>query len=198
MNIQAIETVYRGCKFRSRLEARWAVFYDALRIKWDYEPEGFVLPGGGKYLPDFYLPDYGWVEIKGEAPTQREKEKVYYLAEVTKKTCYIFFGGFPDPEELDEFDFHESSLAVFPDVGDYGGGTGTDFPYVWCECKECGAIGIQFDGRSARNKHNHGCSIIERRKTNVYPDKNYNAVSPRLLAAYNAGRAARFEFGESG
>jgi hypothetical protein len=29
MTIQAIETVYRGHRFRSRLEARWAVFFDA-------------------------------------------------------------------------------------------------------------------------------------------------------------------------
>ena len=28
--IKAIETVYNGYRFRSRLEARWAVFFDAL------------------------------------------------------------------------------------------------------------------------------------------------------------------------
>lgn len=43
MNIKAIETVYRGYRFRSRLEARWAVFFDALGLEWEYEPEGFDL-----------------------------------------------------------------------------------------------------------------------------------------------------------
>ena len=64
MTIKAIETEYNGYKFRSRLEARWAVFFDNARIKYDYEPEGFEL-SCGKYLPDFFLPDFDvYVEIK--------------------------------------------------------------------------------------------------------------------------------------
>ncbi len=43
LRVRAIETKYKGCRFRSRLEARWAVFFDALGIKWWYEPEGFHL-----------------------------------------------------------------------------------------------------------------------------------------------------------
>lgn len=64
--IKAIETRYAGCRFRSRLEARWAVFFDYLGISWRYEPEGFWLSNGVKYLPDFYLPELDtWVEVKG-------------------------------------------------------------------------------------------------------------------------------------
>ena len=55
--IKAIETYYKGYRFRSRLEARWAVFFDAAGIKFEYEPEGFVMSDGTKYLPDFYLPE---------------------------------------------------------------------------------------------------------------------------------------------
>src|SRR5699024_4157121 len=52
--------------FRSRLEARWAVFFDRLGIEWQYEPQGFVLPGGRHYLPDFLLVESGtWIEVKG-------------------------------------------------------------------------------------------------------------------------------------
>ena len=58
MEIKAIETVYNGYRFRSRLEARWAVFFDAAGIKYEYEPEGFETNEGTKYLPDFYLPEY--------------------------------------------------------------------------------------------------------------------------------------------
>jgi len=53
--IKAIETSYKGYLFRSRLEARWAVFFDALGIVWEYEREGFELDGL-RYLPDFWLP----------------------------------------------------------------------------------------------------------------------------------------------
>ena len=41
--IAAIQTRYAGCRFRSRIEARWAVFFDALGIRWEYEPQGFDL-----------------------------------------------------------------------------------------------------------------------------------------------------------
>jgi hypothetical protein len=41
--IKPIETRYRGYKFRSRSEARWAVFFDVAGIAWQYEPEGFDL-----------------------------------------------------------------------------------------------------------------------------------------------------------
>lgn len=70
--IRAIETRYAGCHFRSRLEARWAVFFDHLNIKWEYEPQGFQIFGDHYYLPDFYLPDTGtWVEVKGTfGPTE--------------------------------------------------------------------------------------------------------------------------------
>ena len=51
--MKAIETEYKGYKFRSRLEARWAVFFDIIGIRWEYEPAGIVLSEGPPYLPDF-------------------------------------------------------------------------------------------------------------------------------------------------
>lgn len=63
--IKAIETEYAGCRFRSRLEARWAVFFDSLGVRWLYEPQGYDV-GNAWYLPDFWLPDLAvWVEVKG-------------------------------------------------------------------------------------------------------------------------------------
>lgn len=65
MTIKAIETTYNGYKFRSRLEARWALFFDELGIEYQYEMEGFELAGGVWYLPDFWLPYLNvWVEVK--------------------------------------------------------------------------------------------------------------------------------------
>lgn len=48
--MNAIPTKYAGVQFRSRLEARWAAFFDLLEWKWEYEP--FDLDG---YIPDFVL-----------------------------------------------------------------------------------------------------------------------------------------------
>ena len=65
--MKVIQTKYKGYHFRSRLEARWAVFFDTMGLKWEYEPEGFELKDGTKYLPDFKV-DYGnyyeWFEVK--------------------------------------------------------------------------------------------------------------------------------------
>lgn len=66
MTIGAIQTEYKGYLFRSRLEARWAVFFDALGIEWKYETEGYEIDGK-RYLPDFWLPAAdAWVEVKGD------------------------------------------------------------------------------------------------------------------------------------
>jgi len=61
---KAKEQVYNGVKFRSTLEARWAIFFDACGLNWVYEPECFEL-NAGNYTPDFYLKKYDlFVEIK--------------------------------------------------------------------------------------------------------------------------------------
>lgn len=63
--MKAIQTEYKGYLFRSRLEARWAVFFDKIGIPWEYEPEGLILSGNKYYLPDFYLPEFHcYFEVK--------------------------------------------------------------------------------------------------------------------------------------
>lgn len=75
--IKAIETYYNGYRFRSRLEARWAVFFDAVGLEYQYEPEGFDLGDGCYYLPDFYLPESDvWIEVKGKQLTEEERGKI--------------------------------------------------------------------------------------------------------------------------
>lgn len=68
--MKAHPTLYNGVLFRSRLEARWAAFFDLCKIEWQYEPVD--LHG---WTPDFRLkflcghsdcPDYHtlFVEVK--------------------------------------------------------------------------------------------------------------------------------------
>jgi hypothetical protein len=62
-----IPTEYSGVHFRSRLEADVAYFLDALKIKWKYEPQSFLLKTGRHFMPDFYLTDLKtWLEVKGD------------------------------------------------------------------------------------------------------------------------------------
>lgn len=53
--VKAIPTRHKGYLFRSRLEARWAVFFDVIGAKWSYEVEGYENDQGVRYLPDFFL-----------------------------------------------------------------------------------------------------------------------------------------------
>jgi len=92
--IKAIETAYAGHLFRSRLEARYAVFFNELGVPWVYEPEGYDLGDGLWYLPDFYLPEIDtFIEIKptGDA-SDIEKKKCFKLAVGTKKPVVMFCG----------------------------------------------------------------------------------------------------------
>lgn len=97
-NKYAIETVYNGYRFRSRLEARWAYFFDKIGAKYQYEVEGYELPGT-RYLPDFLVTRRGYnmnwnlfIEIKPDFPSQEEQYKAKWLANYTRTPVYIFFG----------------------------------------------------------------------------------------------------------
>lgn len=55
---------YNGQKFDSENHARWAAFFDALKVKWEYKPEP---PGrlAGSFRPDFYVSDWErWFAIR--------------------------------------------------------------------------------------------------------------------------------------
>lgn len=107
---RAIETVYKGYKFRSRLEARWAVFFEtAGYTRWIYEDEGYQLESGW-YLPDFRIADLKtgktlmYLEVKpGPKPdvyllnTSNEVAKVRELSQLMRCPVDIVFG---DPYEV--------------------------------------------------------------------------------------------------
>jgi hypothetical protein len=77
-----IQTEYAGNLYRSRLEARWAVFLNELGIKFYYEHQGYQLTEDIYYLPDFWLPELKmFLEIKPEEPTAEEVIKARLLAD---------------------------------------------------------------------------------------------------------------------
>jgi len=92
----AIETYWHGWRFRSRLEARWAIFFTHMGIEFQYEPEGYILDRGIKYLPDYYLPAVDmWAEVKGRPLNTKERQKCRALADRTVKAC-LYLDGPPD------------------------------------------------------------------------------------------------------
>lgn len=200
--VQAIETVYAGCRFRSRLEARWAVFFDALKIEWTYEPEGFELPSG-RYLPDFRFPAMRcWFEVKGTKPEDGGSERVLAgeLASAFHENVFVAWGHHPHVVD-------HSGHALEPRRIDlHTGGDEGDVDMAFCACPWCGRIGIEYEGRGARicgwraHHETEAAALAAIRSAGHWraDDKCYTGDAPQILSAYTAARSARFEFGESG
>lgn len=111
--MKSIETEYKGYRFRSRLEARWAVFLDQLGISWEYEKDGLELSNGQRYLPDFwipcpmyYSPDSGyWLEIKATEPSENERQKCFTLAKDTGHVVLLAYGS-PTNKQFHKYSFY--------------------------------------------------------------------------------------------
>ena len=183
--IPALPTEYSETVFRSRLEARWAVFFDAAGIPWVYEKEGFDLGRVGCYLPDFWLPDQNcWVEIKGQEPNVREERVAMALALIVGFPVYLFVGDFyirggscrvPEAHVWQPTSGDRPRQLEFFDQG-----------HIWCECAHCGRMGIQYQGRSARLPCDESCD------KDRSSDRLHNWDSERLTEAYRAARSYKF------
>lgn len=196
----AIETVYDGYRFRSRLEARWAVFFNRLGIPFRYEEEGFELPNRMRYLPDFHLLDMPghysdiWVEIKGKRPTEEEISKALALAAATKTLVFIFFGDCWLPYAGSVPQTFEGYLDWRPTTGmttvrcnpPYKARQQRPSPgaFWWTDCPYCGRLCIKLHGQPGY------CDLIKPDDI-VYP--LFRHATPRLVDAYTAARQARFE-----
>lgn len=97
-DIKAIPTTYAGVQFRSRLEARWAAFFDLCGWKWDYEPfdldgwaPDFMLKGKIKSLVEVKPINFSEVEHIGIAQAKEAANKAFktaYKARHDPKTHY--------------------------------------------------------------------------------------------------------------
>ena len=196
--MKTLPTKFNGITFRSRTEARWAVFMDYAGIPFEYEPEGYDLGKAGWYLPDFWLLSLEmFLEIKPAHPVPGRSSPVEALCLETKKPVFQIFGS-PTPT----FDFcehdspnsgemwtYEEPLPELPpldldDMLDLPAGeklahpqVGYDEPYFFCCCPICKKMGVEFLGRAERINCKHG---------DAGGHKTYNADDPFLLNAYAA------------
>lgn len=199
--IKSIDTFYSGVLFRSRLEARWAVFLNCLGISWVYESEGYDLPAKGKrvksvkYLPDFKIPSQKifpkelYLEIKPAVKINEEvKDKVFRFVEHLD-TRMTILSDVPYPDDIECYSYndergnsqHLCELEIecfYPN--------GSDLGYCFCQCPFCEKFGFEFNGRSARI----GCGCDHSKVANG--DKTYNNSTIALVSAYAMARSERF------
>jgi hypothetical protein len=178
MHIKPIDTKYKGYRCRSRLEARWLVFFDALGIGWEYEPQGFVLPNGEPYLPDFRLTTdlpgafcevkHGEICLGGE-----ELRKSESMSQGGKPI--IILNGAPDARRMWAMLCGGSNVqaVLFRDYGQK--------VFIADEYWLSGAKVDEKTGNLALLLNDRGLQ---------------KAFGRNLLKAVDAARAARFEFGE--
>ncbi len=91
--MKAVPTRYDGTLYRSRTEARWAIFFDCAGISFLYEPDGYRL-GSETYLPDFWLPGFDmFFEVKGQEPTGEEAARCAALTMETETDMLLAAGA---------------------------------------------------------------------------------------------------------
>ncbi|WP_280393110.1 hypothetical protein [Nocardia wallacei] len=203
-DIKPIETRYAGCRFRSRLEARWAVLFDTLGIEWEYEPQGFHLSDGHTYLPDFRLPECDtWIEVKG-AESALDKEMLLRAArELPRFGCVgergpklMVLGSIPEPLADEEKDYGWLALDE-PDFWIERRGEKVDLgPMDWVGPVEAAHFGF---GQFQKNRRPWWCNNVD----DEYLTGDLPWLTPIVADehgapdAYRGARSARFEHGES-
>ena len=187
--MKAIETVYRGIKFRSRNEARWAVFMDQLGVPFDYEPEGFEL-NGLRYLPDFYLTDQKiWAEVKAALPNETEKEKALRLVNESGLALVFLIFSNGRAESIE----HSGGPFYPPNAKDR-------HPQLacWQSCIGCLAISIApYSPAAGFTCWNCGLTLTSEQVLELVEQGKEIFNEDALTEAFTAARQARFEFGET-
>lgn len=183
--IKAIETHYNGYRFRSRLEARWAVFFDAAEVRYEYEFQGFDLGDVGCYLPDFYLPDLPlWVEVKPVQPSAEELDKAKALCHATMDEVVMVVGSPWFTVIWDGFVYDEDFREVRHWSGDAPDEEAVDRwlqDQLYFQCMT--TFGIKYPS----GKFDLVCLV----------DSGDDGAALSLRYAYEAARSARFEHGET-
>lgn len=192
--IKPIETEYKGYLFRSRLEARWAVFFDAIGAKWEYEPEGYELEDGTRYLPDFLVHD-----IRGRGVTADGNGKLC-------RDIYVEIKGVLKDEDLHKIELFPMPIIIFGQIPDMEWREG-----IWGDGKAYAFWHFDFhhgeqDEAFYNLEYSEGDNYWAEPKAGKggglvldYPDDPYDFVDEnRTAEAYKKARQARFEHGEHG
>lgn len=180
-SIRAKPTVYQGVEFRSRLEARWAVFFDACGISWNYEPRWIELDEG-PYLPDFILPELRLVvEVKPGFQKEalvRLGKSVYVLndnGEAAIQDC--FYGLLLTRDDLTVPSKYSGNKGPWRAYASEHEDDEAYEPYQWwCECDACGKVGAEDDGWGFMVCPHHSNWDME----------NTTEATPKLRSAYQA------------
>lgn len=176
-SIKPIETLYNGYRFRSRLEARWAVFFDVIGLKYEYEVEGYKIEGSEvneiRYLPDFYIPSLDrWFEIKAKPLSEYEMKKCeeFCFCKDNKNIKFSVLIGSPEPIRVNKF----SGIME----------------YVWEWPSEKYPENVRILAPDELSEKEYYSRFV--RGLWVVP----NVTEEQLTIAATVARQARFEFGE--
>jgi hypothetical protein len=167
------------------------VFFDALGWEYQYEPEGFDLGDAGYYLPDFYLPNEGWFEVKPKDLTEREFDKLHAFALHADCMVHALIGS--PWATFDQADYYVLAGWRFGDPSDLI----IDWTHdAWIQCRRCDNIGLEsfsfqpwhYPPEWDREGGHYGFCHSE------HPGIGWGE---RLTKAFAAARQARFEHGET-
>lgn len=211
-SLKPIETSYNNYLFRSRTEARWGVWLDAMGFEWEYEYQGYNLGNAGFYLPDFVVripeekEDDGfplsiyvfekefYLEIKPGNSFCFDKKHAALSKESGKEVVCAF--GVPNiiespPEDFGERDMYEYKYGLYL----YKDGE-LIMPYYSEDNKKSENIFAL-----GSNEVLYISGLGEKYNLILGEDDYHelpNILDERLKYAYKKAMSARFEFGENG
>lgn len=109
---KAKPTKFNGVTFRSKLEARWSVFFTMLGLSYIYEHEYFILPDDVYYKPDFFIDaiPYSIIEIKPTKPTKGEKDKCRELSKLDYNVMLL--AGAVNPYKVQVYLFSDGKMQT--------------------------------------------------------------------------------------
>jgi len=189
--IKSKPTIYNGTKYRSRLEARWAAFFDLIGWRYQYEPYDF-----DGYTPDYVI--YGtnnrllFIEIKPIVNREYAIEYSKKLNNINNKINVVMLST--------EFKEDTSSGGVIAGYQirstdhyyyDINGNYDEIFPVHWKDCQS--GINTEYDIGSSEMVFDGMLFYSDNRK--CFLSRNYKSGFDKFINFWiEAGELTRFHY----
>ncbi|MEU4422949.1 hypothetical protein AB0F81_20175 [Actinoplanes sp. NPDC024001] len=194
---------FTGVDFPTIVHARWALFFEDLRMSWQFRPTTFALGGGHVYEPDFWLPKQRtWFQVGDPDYLDDDfRQWQQFAAAADEQPCPAreqFTTGMSCPQHSSHSDpplpeewqarrlIFTTGGAPDPDritptglqcCGRHGSLYSWWSPHFeWTACPECELVAAEENGRVDHLSCGHRSATAHR------------ADAPQLLAAYRLAR----------
>ena len=137
--MKATPTEYKGTLYRSKLEAKWAAYFDMCDAQFEYEPQAFELGNGVRYLPDFVVKNV--YSVHGGCGSQTLENSTKY------REFWFECKGVMSDYDAEKIKRFRDNITIWNEFG------GFDCPFyvldktpykMFCDDEDCGCDSFEF------------------------------------------------------